>query len=70
MVLEGKSQQAIDEAIRKQQQYGILGNKQENPYSDAGGASGADDSSYSLVSIVYNYFNDTNDCGYGTSWVE
>ena len=61
MVLEGKPQSAIDEAIRKQQQYGILGNKQDNPYGDQSGEGGADENSYSLVSIVFNYFNDTND---------
>lgn len=50
--LEGKSTQQIDEAIKRQLQYGVL----KQPTETQG-----EDQSYSLVSIVFNYFNEQSE---------
>jgi len=62
MTLEGKSPKEIDEAIKKQQ-FGLMGLKNDNPYTkdpnaEADNASG---SSLSLINVVFNYFNDQSE---------
>ena len=58
MALEGKSPKEIDEAIKKQH-FGLMGLKNDNPYSSQNAeADNASGSSLSLINVVFNYFND------------
>ena len=60
MILEGKSQQFIDEALKKHQQFGItrqeIYDNDSDFYTDE-----KNQKTFSLVNIVFGYFNDQNE---------